>query len=237
MSPAIAIMQPYLFPYLPYFGLVHNSEEFVFYDDVNYIKGGWINRNRLLVNGCIKYFSVPLHQASSFRKICEIETFNFLTFRRKFMNKLAQNYASAPFRERGMGYAELVLSSHSGYIAPLAERSVTAACEILGLEANFVRSSVDHSSSNGFSGVERVLRIVKDSFKNAYINPYGGKSLYSAEAFREAGVELRFVDPAAEGCLDANDARPGDLSILHDLFMFSLEELRDQIKQYRVVVA
>ncbi|EES4554759.1 WbqC family protein, partial [Escherichia coli] len=47
----LAIMQPYLFPYLGYYQLMSSVDKFIIYDDVSYIKNGWINRNRILVNG------------------------------------------------------------------------------------------------------------------------------------------------------------------------------------------
>ena len=108
MSPAIAIMQPYLFPYLPYLALIYNSVEFVFYDDVNYIKSGWINRNRIVVNGGVQYFSVPLSQASSFRQIRDIETFKFAQFRRKFLATLSQNACSLQREGYGVCRSSLI---------------------------------------------------------------------------------------------------------------------------------
>src|SRR6266498_1735594 len=66
-------MQPYLFPYLGYFQLIHAVDRFVVYDDVAFIKQGWVNRNRILINGQPSYVTVPLKQASSFRQIRDIE--------------------------------------------------------------------------------------------------------------------------------------------------------------------
>ena len=57
---SIAIMQPYFFPYIGYWQLIHAVDRFVIYDDVNYINKGWINRNRLLINGVPTYMTVPL---------------------------------------------------------------------------------------------------------------------------------------------------------------------------------
>ncbi len=69
----LAIMQPYLFPYIGYYQLVNAADIFIFYDDVNYIKNGWINRNRISISGQAHYFTVPVSQASSFKKINEIK--------------------------------------------------------------------------------------------------------------------------------------------------------------------
>ena len=68
----LAIMQPYLFPYMGYWQLMKAVDRFVIYDDVNYIKGGWINRNRILVNGEPAYFTIPLDQASPYDAITAV---------------------------------------------------------------------------------------------------------------------------------------------------------------------
>ena len=69
----VGIMQPYFLPYLGYWQLINSVDKFVIYDDVNYIKGGWINRNRYLYNGEAKVFNIIMKNSSSFKKINEIE--------------------------------------------------------------------------------------------------------------------------------------------------------------------
>ena len=69
----LAIMQPYFFPYIGYFQLMNFVDKYVFYDDVNYIKNGWINRNQILIDGQTKYFTLQQKNASSFKKINEVE--------------------------------------------------------------------------------------------------------------------------------------------------------------------
>ena len=84
----LAIMQPYIFPYLGYFQLLNSVDHFVFYDDVNFIKGGWVNRNQLLINNQNKFFTVPLKKIISFTPINEVEIHKKLypNWRSKFYN-------------------------------------------------------------------------------------------------------------------------------------------------------
>src|SRR6185312_5440952 len=58
----LAIMQPYLFPYLGYFQLIGCCDTFVIYDDVQFIKNGWINRNRILMNGAAHWLTMPVQR-------------------------------------------------------------------------------------------------------------------------------------------------------------------------------
>ena len=88
----LAIMQPYFFPYIGYFQLINAVDKFVFYDDVNFIKGGWINRNRILVNGEIKFFTVPITGVSSFKKTKEtrIKRDQFFQWKKKCLKLLSR---------------------------------------------------------------------------------------------------------------------------------------------------
>ena len=65
----VAIMQPYLFPYIGYFQLIHSSDEFIIYDNIEYTKKGWINRNRILSDGSPQIFTIPLKKDSDFLKV------------------------------------------------------------------------------------------------------------------------------------------------------------------------
>src|SRR5690348_8607703 len=94
-------MQPYFFPYIGYFQLIRAVDKFIFYDDVAFIKQGWINRNRLLVAGAPYLFSVPLTTPSSFQSIREtkVSREQYGRWEKKFMATLSHCYREAPYRE------------------------------------------------------------------------------------------------------------------------------------------
>ena len=93
----IAIMQPYFFPYLGYWQLMNIVDKFVIYDDVNYIKRGWINRNRILVEGKPFYIHVPVMKASQNKIINEMEVFVDSSLRKKELKTIELAYKKAPF--------------------------------------------------------------------------------------------------------------------------------------------
>lgn len=66
-----AIMQPYFFPYLGYFQLMNAVDTFVVYDNIEFTKKGWINRNRILVNGKDAFISIPLKKDSDYLQVNE----------------------------------------------------------------------------------------------------------------------------------------------------------------------
>jgi hypothetical protein len=90
----IAIMQPYIFPYLGYFQLINAVDKFILYDDVNYIKGGWINRNQILMSGKKNYFTFELKDSSSFKKINQILVVGRVD---KLLKTIKQAYSKAPY--------------------------------------------------------------------------------------------------------------------------------------------
>ncbi|HEU5140600.1 MAG TPA: WbqC family protein, partial [Bacillales bacterium] len=87
------IMQTYLFPYIGYFQLIHSVDQFVIYDDVQYIKSGWINRNRILVNQKDFMFTLSLKKASSSLNINErYFSKNFGRERDRLLKTLKESY-------------------------------------------------------------------------------------------------------------------------------------------------
>jgi hypothetical protein len=189
----LVIMQPYFFPYLGYFQLIHAADRFVFYDDVNYIKNGWINRNRLLLNGAAHYFTVPLAGASPF---APIDATRFAAaderWRRKMRETFRAAYARAPHGEAALALLERVLGTATDSIAELARASVKAAAEHCGL-ARTMRDSSRAYGNGELSGQARVLDICRREGADLYVNAPGGRGLYDEAAFRAAGLELRFL--------------------------------------------
>src|SRR5690606_21145752 len=89
-------MQPYLFPYLGYYQLVHAVDGFVFYDDVQFTKGGWINRNRILLEGRAHRFTVPCRRASHEDRIRDVVHLADGEWTQGFLGLLRHAYFRAP---------------------------------------------------------------------------------------------------------------------------------------------
>src|ERR1041384_2809372 len=92
----LAVMQPYFFPYAGYFQLLHAADCFVFFDDVNFIKKGWINRNNILYQGKIHPFTIPLAKVSQNKRINETEISDYAGWKAGFKKLLHESYRKAP---------------------------------------------------------------------------------------------------------------------------------------------
>ena len=180
----LAIMQPYLFPYLGYFQLLHAADKFVFYDDVHFIKNGWINRNRVLLAGSPHYFTVPLSGASPFVAIRDIR---FETpgerWQRKMRATFEHAYKAAPHRDDGLRLLDTVLSSPTDSMAELARTSVRRVMEYLDLRRDIVDTSRVYGN-DALKGQDRVIDICRRVAATTYVNLPGGRGLYDPHLFR-----------------------------------------------------
>jgi WbqC-like protein family len=189
----LGIMQPYVFPYIGYFQLVHAVDRFVIYDDVNFIKQGWINRNRILIAGQPRYFTVPLANASSYTSIREIQVCRH-DWRSKLLKSVEHAYKRSPFFSETFPLIESVLLEEESFISKLAFNSILKIAAHLDISTEFVTTSTHYNNAH-LKAQERVLDICRMESASHYINPIGGIGLYSKQAFLERGIDLQFIKP------------------------------------------
>lgn len=242
VSPVVAVMQPYVFPYLGYFQLMAACDHFVFYDDVHHVPRGWVNRNRILVNGAPYTFTVPVAGASQNRLIRELHTHDLAAFTRRFLRQLDQAYRRAPHRDSTLALVQQVLSPPDAAdglqtgLADLAMRSVQQVCQVLGLQRHVVRSSQAFADSRGAPRAQRLIDITRALGGRCYVNSPGGAALYDKAEFAAQGVQLRFVQPqlpayAQVGVADAAGFVPG-LSIIDVLMHNPLDEVAAMLRRF-----
>lgn len=187
-------MQPYFFPYLGYFQLIHAVDKFVFYDDVTFIKNGWINRNRILLDGQPHYVTVPTLGASSYKPIHSVGIDPSERWRRKMLDTLRLTYRTAPYRDAGLTMVEGLLKRPWDCIGELAKASIAAVLEYLQLAKAVVPTSRAYGNER-LRSQDRVLDICRREGATAYVNPMGGMSLYESAAFEAQGCSLQFLKP------------------------------------------
>ena len=187
----LAIMQPYFLPYLGYWQLMRAADRFVVYDDVNYIKNGWINRNRLLINGAPAYITAPLYLASPYKKICEVEL-QQSAWRAKLVRMVENTYRRAPFFGEVFPVIAQVIEHPGQNLADYVTNQLRVLAGFLGMKAELVATSRGYGNG-ALAGEARVLDICRREGAGVYVNLQGGKALYDAAAFRAAGTELRFI--------------------------------------------
>lgn len=182
--------QPYFIPYIGYWQLIKNADIFLICDDYNYIKGGWINRNRVLNGKEPIYCNLSLDKASQNKMINE--TFIKDIDIEKQLRSLECTYRKAPNFEEGYKLMETILSCPERNLAYFLENSIKVIAEYLGLKTQFKRTS----EIEGNALLKREFRIYDFCQKlgaDTYINAIGGMELYDFNEFKQRNIKLEFL--------------------------------------------
>jgi len=232
----IAIMQPYLFPYIGYFQLVNAVDTFVFYDDVNFIKAGWINRNNILINGKRKLITVPCKKISQNKLINEV----FLDPSPKILHNILRSIELA--YKKALYFNEvfpLIYNLLSAYnkptISELAIDSVLLAANYLNLKPDFKKSSKDFPNSSKLKKDNRLIEISKLAGAGIYVNPIGGVELYSKKKFKEEGITLNFVESGLINYKQYENEFVPNLSIIDVMMFNSPQQIKEMLNQYKLI--
>jgi hypothetical protein len=230
----LAIMQPYLFPYIGYFQLIQAVDRFVVYDDVAFIKQGWINRNRMLINGAPCFFTVPVKAASSHRLIRDTFIDDDRQHQRwpeRLLKSFDTAYRRAPEFSNVFPLLESVLAGKPARIAELAVASLRAVARFLDIGTPFVESSSVYANAQ-LRGEDRVLAICADERATEYVNLPGGRSLYVSERFEAHGITLAFLEPRPIEYRQFDGAFVPWLSIVDVLMFNPVETVRGYLSAY-----
>lgn len=187
----LAIMQPYFLPYIGYFQLIAAADVFLIYDNIKYTKKGWINRNRMLLNGTDAMFSVSLKKDSDSLDVVERELsadFN----REKLLNQFKGAYASAPYFTQTFPLLERIVRNKENNLFRFIQRSIIDLCEHLDINTE-IRISSQIDINHDLKNQDKVLALCEATGASTYYNAIGGMELYSADDFRSRGIDLKFI--------------------------------------------
>ena len=221
-------MQPYLFPYIGYFQLIRAVDRFVVYDDVAFIKQGWVNRNRILINGRPSYFTVPIKHASSFTLIRDTLIDDDRQNERwieRTLKTFDNAYRHAPEFARVFPIVEAVFTRPTNRAADLAVASLKAVADLLDIRTEWVESSAQYGNVD-LQGEERVLAICRAENATDYVNVPGGRELYARDRFEAAGLRLHFTETRPVEYRQFKDPFVPSLSIVDVLMFNPLETVR-----------
>ena len=227
----VGIMQPYFMPYLGYFQLLNLVDRFVIYDNIEYTKKGWINRNRILLNGEISTISIPLKKGSDFLNINErYLAENWDREKIKLINKLRQAYIKAPNYSVFFPIIEEILNEENKNLFEFIYNSILKIKEFLEIYTEIIVSShlkVNHD----LKSQDKVLEICKDLGAKSYYNSIGGESLYFKESFQNENIDLNFIK--------VNDIKYNEskshLSIIDVIMNNSKSEINYLLNQFSII--
>jgi len=189
----IAIMQPYFLPYIGYFQLINAVDQFVIYDNIQYTKKGWINRNRILVNGKDEFITLPLKKDSDYFHVnqrCLSDT--FASEKEKITRKIKEVYRKAPYFNETFDIWLAIMDFKEVNLFSFILNALQKINRYLEIETPLLISSsiaIDHQ----LKAEDKVIAICKALQATSYVNPIGGVELYAKEAFATHDLKLQFV--------------------------------------------
>lgn len=188
----LGIMQPYFFPYIGYWQLIKAVDTYVIYDDVNYKKRGWINRNIISVNGKEMVISLKISKVSQNKRIDEIEIENDIIYNKKMLKTIKEAYSKAPYFHEVFDLIENIVNQKETNLAKYLTNSIKEICTYLNVQTNILLSS-DLKKNEVLKGQDKILGICELLSADEYVNAYGGLSLYSPLDFESKGIKLKLI--------------------------------------------
>lgn len=229
----LGIMQPYFLPYIGYFQLLNAVDKYVIYDNIQFTKKGWINRNRILQNGKDLLITIPLEKDSDYLDVCE-RAVSAGFDKKKLVNQIRESYRKAPLFTEMMPLIESIILYDDNNLFNYIFNSVKEICKYLDIDTELIVSStvsIDHT----LKGQDKVIAICKQLGATEYYNAIGGQELYSVSDFEKENIRLSFVSTnPLEYSQFSNEFVPW-LSII-DVIMFNdVDKVREMLNDFKLI--
>jgi hypothetical protein len=203
-------------------------DEFVIYDNIEFSKKGWINRNRILVNGTDSFITIPLKKDSDYLDVRDRYVSDIWSREKKrVLNRIIEAYRKAPHFECVYPVVEQTIICEECNLFKFVLNSLDIVKKYLEIRTPFLVSStipIDHA----LRAENKVISICKARKANTYLNPIGGMQLYQKDDFKKEGIDLRFLKTKDMSYKQFNNEFVPSLSIV-DVMMFNS---REETKEY-----
>jgi len=229
----LGIMQPYFLPYIGYFQLLNAVDKYVIYDNIQYTKKGWINRNRILQNGKDTFITLPLEKDSDYLDIRERSISQHFD-KNKLLNPIKESYRKSPCYIDVIVLVENIINFNDNNLFNFIYHSISQICSYLDIKTEIIVSSgigIDHS----LKGKEKVISICKTIGAKNYINAIGGKELYSVDEFEKENISLRFLKTKPIEYKQFDNEFISNLSILDVLMFNPVETVKKMLGEYSLI--
>ncbi len=234
-SVKVAVMQPYFLPYLGYWQLLNHVDKFVVYDDIQFTKKGWINRNRYWSTSGDQLFTVPLKKGSDFLDVRDrMIADSWLDERLKLQRRIEAAYSRAPFFDEGIVVFRECINFDTLNLFEFILNSILVLKRVLEIPTEIIVSS-SIGDTRELRSKDRVIEICRKLGAKAYVNPIGGVGLYSKDEFLCSGMSLNFLRMKDVTYNQFDYPFLANLSIL-DLLMFNgLEKSRGLLGEFEIL--
>ncbi len=253
----LAIMQPYFFPYLGYYQAIYAVDKYILYDNLAYIKEGWMNKNRfLVVNGEPAYFFVEVKKKSSFKKISDIELVDGNWWRKKILKSIFYNYKTRPFFDEICPIVERVVNAEVRFLTELNSKSIKEVCDYLDIKTEVTTDTSKYFQlekdlscdeleisarfptirlNNPEKKVIRVIEICHAEGAETFINAIGGRELYDKAEFERNNIKLFFIQTNPYSYKQSAEMFYPHLSIIDVLMNCGKDGAKKLLNEYTLI--
>jgi hypothetical protein len=241
ISVRLGMMQPYFFPYLGYFGLIHATDCWVVFDTPQYIRRGWVNRNRVLSTSATqwKYARVPVAKTLRSTAIRDVRIASMLDWKTDLLNQLdAYRLSEAPYYLQTVDFLRETLAFKTESLSELLTHCLKMCCVKLDIPFNCQIFSATHINLPQITDPGKwALETSRALGATEYINPPGGRILFDAEQFNNAGVTLKFLEPNLPPYSQGISNFVAGLSIIDVMMWNDIPAVRQMIANYQLTAA
>lgn len=187
------VLQPTYLPWMGYFGMMDLADVFVFYDDVQFVKQSWQQRNRIKSSDG-KWIWLSVHILQKFgQNINEVQIVDTFDWRKKHWASINQLYGKAPHFEKYRDDLEDIYKREWKFLSELNIFIITRMCELFGIKVPVLLRSSALGELTGKS-TERLLLILEKIGADTYIGNPGSKEYIEVDRFKEKGMDLYWYE-------------------------------------------
>ncbi len=228
----LAIMQPYFFPYIGYWQLINAVDKFALFDDVNFIKRGYINRNKIYGQNNSVRINIRISNISQNKLISEHNLDSDSVWKKKLLLTIKHNYKKAKYFNSAFPLIEEIINNQEKNLSEFLFFQIKKISEYLDIQTKIVKTSELYGDTKTLKGQDRILEICKKENANIYINAPGGKSLYQKDVFNQHNITLKFIKPGNIHYKQFTSKHIPDLSVIDVMMFNNREELKKILNNY-----
>jgi hypothetical protein len=194
MHKKVAILQSNYIPWKGYFDLINQVDEFILFDEVQYTKNDWRNRNLIKTPRGLQWLSIPVkHTGLQTQRICDTEVADS-RWAKKHWHSLLHYYSKAPFFKQYSEYFKaLYLTQTPPSLSQINYQFISTINSILNIKTRLSCSS-DYTLIPGKTA--RLVKLCQDSLAQEYISGPAAKNYIEADLFKAANIKLSWMDYA-----------------------------------------
>ncbi len=234
----LGIMQPYFLPYIGYFSIIKHTDEFILFDSVQFIRHGWIERNRILKqSGGWQYIQVPIIKNNGRDTLIkDIRINNTDNWKAKILAQIQHYKKKAPHYNDVIQLLNQIFTEEFHSITSLNKKSIEMICSYLGINRKFpIFSEMNLKIDKVSAPDEWALNICKALGANYYINPIGGLEFFDRTKYQKQNIEIRFMQSQLTEYNQLGGAFEAGLSIVDVLMFNSIDEVNMMLDKYTLI--